>query len=156
MKQSFFLGITTLLLTSCFLQKPYRMETFSFTEKGVSYSYPIVVPRGYKKKFSSVDEAGNNIITYSYKNGAVFYFTHMADTSVDMQPFNDHENIARQSHHTGALIYKGMDANYLYWREVRQNNLRAGYRFVIGDEEVRFDSATNYLVVWPMKNTNAR
>ena len=25
-----------------------------------------------------------------------------------------------------------------------------------GEEEERFDSATNYLVVWPMENTNAR
>ena len=156
MKQYFFLLFTSLFLTSCFLQRDYRKETFSFEKNGASYSYPFVVPGGYKKKMISVDEAGNNIITYSYKNGAVFYLAHMADTSVDMQPLDVHENIARQSLHTDATVYKGMDKNYLYWREVRQKNFKAGYRFVNGEEEERFDSATNYLVVWPMENTNAR
>jgi hypothetical protein len=156
MKRFFFLLFTSLFLASCFLQKDYRKETFSFEEKGVSHSYSLIVPRGYKKKFTSVDTTGNNIITYIYKNGAIFYLAHMADTSVDMQPMDEHENIVRQSHHTDALVYKGMDELYLYWREVRQKNFRAGYRFVDGDNEERFDSATNYLVVWPMKNTNAR
>ena len=156
MKPTIFLFFTSLFLASCFLQKPYKMETFSFTDKGVSHSYPVVVPRGYKKKFTTVDEAGNNIITYNYKNGSVFYLAHMADTSKDMQPLDEKENIARISLHTGALIYKGMDKNYLYWREVRQKNFKSGYRFVMGEDEERFDSATNYLVVWPMKNTNAQ
>ena len=156
MKRVLFLFFTSLFLASCFLQKDYRKETFSFEDKGVSHSYSLVVPRGYKKKFTSVDEAGNNIITYSYKNGAIFYLAHMADTSVDMQPMNEQDNVARQSLHTDALVYKGMDELHLYWREVRQKNFRAGYRFVHGDEEERFDSATNYLVVWPMKNTSVR
>ena len=156
MKRILFLFFISLFLTSCFLQKPYKTETFSFEKNGTSYSYPLVVPRGYKKKLISVDESGNNIVTYSYKNGAVFYLAHMADTSIAMQPLEVQDNIARQSHHTGALIYKGMDGNYLYWREVRQKNFKSGYRFVNGDEEERFDSATNYLVVWPMKNINAR
>jgi hypothetical protein len=146
----------SVFLSSCFLSKPYRKETFSFEQNGKAYSYPVVVPRGYSKKVLSVDEKGNNLLTYSYRNGAVFYLAHLTDTSADLQPVNEAENIARQSHHTGALIYKGMDENYLYWREVRQKDLRMGYRYVNDKEENRFDSATNFLVVWPLKNLSVK
>lgn len=143
-----------LFLTSCFLSKPYRIENFNYADKGSNYSFPLVVPRGYSKKWTSVDETGNSILTYSYRNGSIFYMAHMTDTAADMQPIDMQENIARQSHHTGALIYKGMDKNDLYWREVRQKNFRVGYRYVSSDNEYKFDSATNYLVVWPLKNAS--
>ena len=156
MIRSFFLYLVILSCTSCFLQKPYRIETFSFEKEGVPHSYSLVVPRGYDKKITTVDHAGNHIITYSYKSGAIFYMAHMQDTSVAMQPLDVLENIPRISHHTGAVIYKGRDDSWRYWREVRQNNFKSGYRFVEPDDEEKFDSATNYLVVWPVKNINER
>jgi hypothetical protein len=148
MKQIVVLALVSIFLASCFLVKPYRVENFSFTSGNTNYSVPLVVPRGYSKKWVSQDSSGNNILTYQYKDGSIFYLAHVKDTSVDLQPLEWSENIARQSHHTGALIYKGMDKDHLFWREVRQKNFRSGYRFVNGDEEYRFDSATNYLVVW--------
>jgi hypothetical protein len=42
------------------------------------------------------------------------------------------------------LVYKGQDEKELFYREIRQGNLRFGYRQVSPDAELLFDSATNF------------
>ncbi len=130
---------------------PYRTEHFTFSKNGTEHTVPFVVPKGYNKKWTSVDAAGNTILTYTYRSGPVFYLSYMADTASEMQPIVLQENLPLQSLTSGAIIYKGMDENMLYFREIRQNNYRMGYRFVNGDQEYKFDSATNYMVVWPIE-----
>lgn len=151
MRYIFLIVFTALILPSCFITNPYRKQEFSFNEEGTNYSIPFIVPRGFKKKWSSIDEKGNTIQTYSYKDGSVFYFSHMKDSSVDMQPIMYEENHPHKSHHTNAIIYKGIDKNMLYYREVRQGKYWMGYRFVDSDDEYKFDSATNVLVAWPVQ-----
>jgi hypothetical protein len=145
------LVFVAVILASCFSRNPYRIENFSYNQGGVNHSVPVVIPKGYNKKWTTIDEAGNTILSYTWRNGPLLYMAHMADTSFDMQPIYMPENMPRISHHNGSLIYKGIDEDLLFYREVRQKNYRMGYRWVNRDEEFKFDSATNYLVVWPLE-----
>jgi hypothetical protein len=109
----------------------------------------VIIPKGFSKERTEVDSSGNTILTYSY-GPELFYMANMADTSTYVFPIDELINIPRLYEPTGALVYKGMDSTHLYWREVRQNKLRTGYRNVSPEKEVRFDSATNYFMVHPI------
>jgi hypothetical protein len=41
-------------------------------------------------------------------------------------------------------MYKGLDSAGRYWREIRTDSFRFGYRFVPEAAEHLFDSAVNY------------
>ncbi len=137
-------------LSSCFLFSKYRRTDFTYNEGPQTFSIPVVVPKGFTKEKTEVDSSGNTILSYSYKNNAFFYVAHVVDTSVQIQPIAEDDHIPRLFTETGAIIYKGMDKG-LYWREIRQNDIWVGYRFVPPEWESRFDSATNYAVVHPIK-----
>src|SRR5215217_882287 len=134
----------TVSLSSCFLFPKYRRTNFTYTEGGHSYFIPIVVPKGYVRERTEVDSSGNTILSYFYDSKASFYVAYLVDTATNLQPIIEEENIPRVAITTGAFIYKGMDADMLYWREIRKDNLRVGYRSVPRELESRFDSATNY------------
>ena len=136
-------------LNSCFLFSKYKRSSFTYNENGSTYSVPVIIPKGYSKERTEVDSSGNTILTYSY-GPELFYMANMADTSTYVFPIDELINIPRLYEPTGALVYKGMDSTHLYWREVRQNKLRTGYRNVSPEKEVRFDSATNYFMVHPI------
>jgi hypothetical protein len=139
------------ILNSCFLFSKYKRIDFTYNEGSQLRSVPVVVPKGFTKEKTEVDSSGNTILSYSYDGNAFFYIAHMADSSVHIQPIAEEDNIPRIALTTGAIIYKGVDADNLLWKEVRQNDLRVGYRFVSKDLESRFDSATNYAVVHLLK-----
>jgi hypothetical protein len=139
------------VLNSCFLFSKFKRTDFTYDEGSQLYSIPIVVPRGYNKERTEVDSSGNTILSYSYPNEALFYVAHIEDSSLQIQPIAEQDNIPHLATGTGAVIYKGMDADHLLWREVRQNDLRVGYRSVPKEWESRFDSATNYAVIHPLK-----
>jgi hypothetical protein len=153
MRSTIVLLLIAAVFASCFSVSPYRMENFSYNSGGVNYTVPVVIPKGYNKKWTTIDEAGNTIQTYTWRKGPLFYMAYMADTSSEMQPIFLPENIARISHHNGSLMYKGIDEDLLFYREVRQKKYRMGYRWVNSQEEYKFDSATNYLVVWPLESS---
>ncbi|MGN6402169.1 MAG: hypothetical protein ACTHMD_17045 [Flavisolibacter sp.] len=138
-------------LSSCFLFSKYRRTDFTYNEGSQSYTIPVVVPKGFVKERTEVDSSGNTILSYVYKNNALFYIAHLEDTAAQVQPIAEDENQPRISLMTGALVYKGLDSFNLYWREVRRNDLRFGYRFVPKEWEIRFDSATNYGMVQRLK-----
>ena len=138
-------------LSSCFLFSKYRRTDFTYNEGSQSYTIPVVVPKGFVKERTEVDSSGNTILSYVYKNNALFYIAHLEDTATQVQPIAEDENQPRINLMTGALVYKGLDSFNLYWREVRRNDLRFGYRFVPKDWEIRFDSATNYGIVQRLK-----
>jgi hypothetical protein len=80
---------------------------------------------------------------YTYPDGTFLYFAN-GDTLKKYQPINEEMNV-RLPHPAGGWMYKGMDSSKrLFWREVRQGNLRFGYRNVSADSEIRFDSSLNY------------
>jgi hypothetical protein len=80
---------------------------------------------------------------YTYANGAILYFA-SADTLKEYQPINKQLNV-RLPHPAGGWMYKGMDSStHLFWREVKQGNLRFGYQNVPSDLEIKFDSSVNY------------
>jgi hypothetical protein len=140
-----------IILSSCFLFSKYRRTDFTYNKGLQSYAIPVVVPKGFVKERTEVDSLGNTILSYVYKNNALFYIAHLEDTTTQVQPIAESENQPRVNSITGALVYKGLDSFNLYWREVRRNDLRFGYRFVPKEWEVRFDSATNYGIVQRLK-----
>ena len=137
-----------LVLSAC---KPWQQGRFSYTENGVQKSVPFVIPRGYAKQEQQVDSAGNTVRLFRYGGGSFFYIAHMADSGKPLLPIDTAANIPRVSLHNGSIIYKGMDESHRYWREVWQGPFRVGYGQVSPDREHKFDSATNYAVVWPLQ-----
>jgi len=141
----------TLTLSSCFLFSKFKRTNFTYSEGAHSYFIPILVPKGYIKERTEVDSSGNTILSYSYSSKASYYVAYLVDTATQLQSIIEEDNIPRVAMATGAFIYKGMDADMLYWREIRKDNLRVGYRSVPRELESRFDSATNYVAVRPLK-----
>ena len=129
-------------LTSCFLFKDYRKKQFVYQQAGRTTTVPIIVPKGYTKA-ERIDTAGISLQTFSYPSGAFLYAAYLTDTTVRLQAINDslHQPLF---HRLGGTVYKGQDQKDLWYREIRQGNLRFGYRNVPGIMEVEFDSATNY------------
>jgi hypothetical protein len=130
------------ILTSCFLYKDYREKEFVYTANAQNVSLPIIVPKGYVKQ-ERTDTAGINLYTFSYPGGAILYAAELTDTTMEVQPIDKilHQP---QIHRLGGIVYKGIDSAGLYYREIRQGNLRFGYRFVPEVLELQFDSATNF------------
>jgi hypothetical protein len=136
-------GLSLLLVfSSCFLFKEYKRSEFTFSQNGTTTSLPLVVPRGFVKT-ENVDTAGVLLKTFYYENGALLYAAYVADTATRLQPIDErlHEP---QYHRLGGRVYKGQDGQELFYREIRQGNLRFGYRLVPGAWEYLFDSATNH------------
>lgn len=129
-------------LSACFWAKEYRKSQFTYTRNGQAVFIPLVVPKGYVKQEKS-DTAGVSLQTFYYPNGALFYTAYLSDTLMELQPF-DKRMHQPQIHRLGGWVYKGQDANELFYREIRQGNLRFGYRLVPEDLELQFDSATNH------------
>jgi hypothetical protein len=139
------LALLLLFVSGC---SPYRRSVFTYTDNGESISLPIIIPKGSKKEEQKTDGSGNTIKTYKYGN-AVFYVAHLKDTAVELQPIIRSWNIPRKSS-SGAVVFKGQDANDLFWREVRRQQYRFGYQYVPGAAEYKFDSATNYAIAMPL------
>ncbi|HEX2608681.1 MAG TPA: hypothetical protein VHK91_14940, partial [Flavisolibacter sp.] len=132
-------------LASCSLAGKFRKSEFTYTEGTIEQSIPILIPKGYTSEKTEVDSSGNTILTYRYKDNSIFYIAHLADTSVQLQPFIESQNIPRVALQTGAWVFKGIDREDLFWREIRNQTIWTGYRFVPSETEARFDSATNYV-----------
>ncbi|HUC83300.1 MAG TPA: hypothetical protein VMR70_20485 [Flavisolibacter sp.] len=130
------------LLASCFLFRDYKQTTFVYNQSGQQASLPLVVPKGYVKQ-SRVDTAGVSMQVYQYPDGAMLYAAHLADTTYEIQPFNKTIHLPLL-HRLGGTVYKGQDADLSFFREIRQGNMRFGYRGVSSFKEGLFDSSTNH------------
>jgi hypothetical protein len=135
----FFLSVC---LCSCFLFKDYKKKEFSFTQNGQTRTLSLLVPKRYAKE-EAKDTGGIMLYSFQYPNGAVLYAAYLTDTNYQLQTFNAsiHQPLELQQ---GGQVYKGQDENDNFYREIRQGNLRFGYRSVPEAKEVLFDSATNY------------
>ena len=141
MKPILFLFVST-SICSCFLSKDYRKKEFIYTNNGQNISQSIIVPKGYTKQ-EVIDTAGIHLTTFHYPDGAYLYAAHLTDTTYELQQFNKttHQPLY---HRLGGMVYKGQDGNELFYREIRQGNLRFGYRNVPPHSEALFDSASNF------------
>lgn len=128
--------------SSCFLFKDYRKKDFVYKNNGHQILQSILVPKGYVKA-ERADTAGISLYSFRYADGAYLYAAYVADTTYELQSFNKkvHQPLF---HRLGGLVYKGQTDDGLYYREIRQGNLRFGYRNVPSYLEFQFDSATNY------------
>jgi hypothetical protein len=129
-------------LSACFLAREYKQKQFTYTDNGRSVTLPLVVPRGYLKE-EKKDTAGITLQTFYYPGGAMLYAAYLQDTGFAIQPFKESLH-QPQVHRLGGLVFKGQDEDDLYYREIRQGNLRFGYRLVPEAVELQFDSATNF------------
>ena len=137
----FFLLLTT---SSCYLVTGFKTRSFSYADdKQQNHSFKLQVPRGYLTEKITNDSAGGKEQLYKYSNGTLFYVAYAPDTSKTFQPIKEEDHIPLQ-HPQGGWIYKGVGKDGLYWREIRQDSLRFGYRFVPGILEAKFDEALNF------------
>lgn len=129
-------------LPSCFLSKEYKRKSFAYTQNGQAQTVSLLVPKGYTKE-EVRDTAGIRLHNFQYPGGALLYAAYLTDTAYELQPF---DKTVHQPKPIGAngLVYKGQNANLLFYREIRQGNLRFGYSGIPAANEVYFDSATNY------------
>ncbi|HVG16033.1 MAG TPA: hypothetical protein VM935_13780 [Chitinophagaceae bacterium] len=135
--------IILLLLSSCSPFRSMRVKTFPYTTGGKTNILPLLVPNKFSKAENVRDSSGNEAMVYTYPDGAFLYFAN-GDTLKEYQPINEAMNV-RLPHPAGGWMYKGMDSSKrLFWREVKQGNLRFGYRNVTPDLEIKFDSSLNY------------
>lgn len=132
-------------LPACFLSKPYKQADFRYTQNGQTLVIPLLVPKGYTSD-ERTDTAGVVMHSFRYSDGAVLYSAFVTDTSVELQPIKErrHQPVSGPQ---GGLVYKGMDEHERFFREIRRGPFRFGYRNVSGDDELKFDSATNYMAL---------
>lgn len=128
--------------SSCFLFKDYKRKEFSYTQNGQAQALPLLVPKGYSKE-EVKDTAGIRLHSFQYPGGALLYAAFLTDTTYELQPFDKTVHQPKPVG-TNGLVYKGQNAGHLFYREIRQGNLRFGYSGVPEGNEVYFDSATNY------------
>lgn len=140
-----FLLLLTTALNACFLFKDYKKKEFAYTQNAQAQILPIIVPKGYVKE-EAKDTAGIRLYTFHYPDGALLYAAYLTDTTYELQSFNKALHQPKPIGING-LVYKGQDADDLFYREIRQGNLRFGYRNVPAIHETYFDSATNYAVL---------
>lgn len=131
-----------MLFPACFLRRDYKASSFTYTANGQPATLPLVVPNGYAK-MEKKDTAGIALQTFYYPNGALLYAAYLTDTTYEVQPF-DKTLHQPQIHRLGGEVYKGQDEKELFYRDIRQGNLRFGYRFVPKRMEGLFDSSTNF------------
>jgi hypothetical protein len=143
MKRNLVLSLALLCCASCGLFSDLRKRTFTFSQDAGAQRLRIVVPKKYAKQESFTDSAGNQQHLFRYGNGALLYMIRTADTLTQFQPVDTANNIPKP-YYNGGLMYKGLDSSGLFWRELRTDSFRFGYRFVPHDVEILFDSAVNY------------
>jgi hypothetical protein len=130
------------LLSACFLRKDFKASQVTFNSNGQSLTVPLIVPKGYTRQ-ERTDTAGIALQTFYYPGGPVFYIAQLRDTSFQLQAINERLHQPRVGF-LGGRVFKGIDKNELFYREIQQGNLRIGYRLVPKSSELLFDSATNY------------
>ncbi len=129
-------------VSSCALFNDFKKREFEYGPEAGN-RFQVLIPKGWSKKDITLDSADYKEQFYTYKNGSVLYFIRAADTTKIYQQFDTSRHIPL-IHPNGGLIYKGIDPIGLYWREIRINEFRFGYKGVPTETEVRFDSAVNY------------
>lgn len=137
------LCLCLVFLSSCFFFRDLKQERFVYNADGRSHVLHIRVPRGFDREKLERDSAGNTAQFFYYSNGTVFYTAHMADTSKPLQPIDYTRNIPLP-HKSGGWIYKGMNPDERYWREIRLANYKFGYLNVPRSLEWDFDEALNF------------
>ncbi len=137
--------VTIVVFESCFLFRDHKRREFSYMQAGdsTSSSIAIIVPKGFKRQEVIKDSLGQQGIAYHYLGGAQFYILY-APQGGSFQTFDTTVHIP-EPHLQGGIFYKGIDSTERWWREALPPSFRIGYRNVNNENEVRFDSAVNYL-----------
>jgi hypothetical protein len=131
-----------LALSSCFAPRGFRQERFVYNVNGHMHNMRLLVPRGFDRTRLERDSAGNTARFYYYRNDMVFYAAHLTDTAKQYQPIDYSRNLPLP-HNRSGWIFKGMNPDERYWREIRVANYKFGYINVPRSREREFDEALN-------------
>lgn len=137
--------IIIIMLPSCFLLRDHKRRQFSYMRAGdrTPSIVAIIVPKGFKREEKVVDSLGHQGVVYHYLGGATFYVQY-APLEEHYPTFDTSMHIP-EPHLQGGIFYKGIDSTKRWWREAQPPSFRIGYRNVSTEDEVRFDSAVNYV-----------
>jgi hypothetical protein len=135
--------ILLVFASSCALFDGFKKKEFIYTDNNSPQKIALLVPKGFNGEKKILDSAGNQQQIFSYEDGALLYFAFNADTTKEYRPILEERHIAKM-HPAGGFFFKGIDSTGRYWRELRQDNFRAGYKNVSSEVEEKFDSAVNY------------
>ena len=142
-KRSLAFGFLIVCCLSCSPYAALRKKEFRFNVNNQPQILRIKVPKRYAKQGTITDSANAQQQYYRYSNGAELYVIYTTDTLRQFQPIDTANNVPKP-HAFGGVMYKGLDSTDRFWREVRTDSFRVGYRFVPRGVEVLFDSAVNY------------
>lgn len=146
MKISTLCLLSLCLLSACFLRRNhFKPAQFTYTANERANVVPLLVPKGFQRQ-ERVDTAGIALQTFYYPGGSVFYVAHLQDTSLQIQEINERVHQPKVQF-VGGKVFKGIDNNELFYREIQKGNLRIGYRYVPASVELLFDSVTNYAAI---------
>lgn len=134
--------IPSVVFCSCSLFAPkFHSTTFNYNSVAGVRTAPIIAPAGFNKVERSDDGAGNYGVLYHY--GAAKYFVvFLQDTAAFALNIDTSVN-QPLDHPDGGQVYKGIDANSNFWRELKKQHLRVGYENVPKSMEGAFDQASN-------------
>ncbi len=138
----FFWFLLIVLILSC---SPFRFKKRQFVFDGANGDQAVAlrIPVGYTREEIKMDSAGNKEQFYYYRNGAFFYISRLEQPINPLQRIDQENNIPLEIP-KGGLIFKGVLPGPLFWREIRLDSFRIGYRNVPRASEIVFDSATNF------------
>lgn len=127
---------------SCFSFPKLGKHSFDYNVAGRAAYIAVMLPKGFKTGETITDSSGAQVKRYTYGDGAELYFARMRDTFTMIRSIDTSRHIPGITLR-GATMYKGIEKDYTFWREVRKGFFRVGYRNVTVPVEPRFDSAVN-------------
>jgi hypothetical protein len=129
------------LIASCSVIDDFNRKEFTYEGKEREHKLVLHIPRGYKEEKKMLDTAGGKEQFYYYSNGALIYFTNKVSWPTE------NDSIIRQmkpvSTDGESFVYRGMDKDGLYWKEIRHESFRFGYSYVPKSNIDRFEKAVN-------------
>ncbi len=139
---------------------PYKYDEFitRYTRPNTYYSqdtiivYEISLPKNYDKELYRYTNGQfdfglqGGVLSYNYNCSRVYFFS--ADVSITQyldtiytnqcDPFNGRKNT-----YSFPLISEGIDTNGLYWKNINYECENYGYRNVLKEDKIIFDSIVN-------------
>ncbi|MBN1951787.1 MAG: hypothetical protein JW801_11340 [Bacteroidales bacterium] len=131
--------IALLIIFGCSVHKKVAFKTETFASAGKELKYAMLVPRGYIKCVSNMD---NYILKeFSYPDSAILYIS--LDFNFANSP--NHKNWIKCLKSEGIKCEEGIQENNKYWREILVKDLVLGYYNVNKSQKEEFDKAIESL-----------
>lgn len=124
----------------------FVQRDFNYSDKTAVEKMLLQVPKGFTREKMVLDTVGGKEQFYNYANGAIVYF------SKDISWLTENALLVRQakrSSNDGTVVWKGIDKDGLYWKEIKMEGFRFGYSYVPPAALEQFEQAVNFVRVRP-------